>query len=240
MLVFCRIGTAIMLLPGFGEVYVALRVRLLLAVLFSMVLAPALPALPPPPDVPVELVRLVLAEVLVGLFLGGLSRLLISAMHISGMIIAYQSSLASAVVPDITQTQGQGTSLSNLMGMLALVLLFATDLHHLMLSGLSDSYTLFLPGEFPLMNDVAEHVTQTMSGVFRIALQLASPHIVIGLFIYLGAGIISRLMPNMQIFFILMAPQILLSFAILMITISAIMLWYLDYFRDTLTGFLTP
>lgn len=229
-----------MLLPGFGEAYVPIRMRLLLAAMFSLVLAPTMNSLPLIPDNTVNLFTLLLAEILIGLFLGGLSRMLIAAIHMAGMIIAYQSSLASALTQDITHSQAQGTSLGNLLGMTALVLLFATDLHHLMLRGLAESYSLFLPGHFPRMEDFAGHATQTMNSTFLMAMKIASPHVVIGLMIYLGAGIISRLMPNIQIFFLLMAPQLLISFFILMISASAMMLWYMEYMKDSLGGFLAP
>src|SRR5690348_13908519 len=126
LLIFCRVGTALMLLPGFGEFYVSVRVRLLLALMCSMVLAPVLTSFPAVPATVFGLFGLISAEILTGLFLGGLARLLMAAIHIAGITIAYQSSLALAVVPDITQT-GQGTSLGNLLGVTALVLLFVTD-----------------------------------------------------------------------------------------------------------------
>ncbi len=241
LLVFCRLGSALMLLPGFGEMYVSIRVRLLLALAFSFALTPVVtPLLPEAPSSVFWVMALVSAEILTGVFLGGLSRLLISAIHVAGMAIAYQSSLLSAVVPDMVQAQTQGTSLGNLLAMCALVLLFTTDLHHLMLKGLSDSYTLFLPGHFPLVEDFANHATQTVNSAFRMAMQMAAPHLVIGLILFLGAGIISRLMPNIQIFFLITAPQLVLSFFILMIAFSAIMMWYMEYFKDTLSGFLSP
>jgi flagellar biosynthetic protein FliR len=158
----------------------------------------------------------------------------------AGMIIAYQSSLASALTQDVTQTQGQGTSLGNLLGFTALLLLFTTDLHHVMLRGLEDSYTLFLPGQLPNIGDLADHASRSLNGAFGMAMQLSAPHIVIGLIIYLAAGIIAKLMPNIQIFFIMQAPQLLISFFILMVSVSAIMLWYMEYFKKGLAGFLAP
>ncbi len=240
MLVFCRLGSAIMLLPGFGESYVPARVRLLLAAMFSVLLTPVIQNLPPMPSNVINLFNIMFAEIMVGLFLGGLSRMLIAVVNIAGMIIAYQSSLASAVTQDLTLSQAQGTSLGNLLGMSALVLLFATDLHHLMLRGLADSYGLFLPGQFPPIDDFTNHAIHTMSSVFQMAMKMSAPHIVIGLIIYLAAGIIARLMPNIQIFFLLMAPQLLISFFILMICSGALMLWYMDYIKDSLGVFLSP
>lgn len=239
LLVFCRLGSALMLLPGFGEVYVSTRIRLLLALMFSVVLAPVL-HLPPVPTGMFGLFSLLLAEIMIGLFLGGLSRMLIAAVHMAGMIISYQSSLASALTQNIAEVQGQGTALGNALSMTSLVLLFTLNLHHVMLRGLADSYTLFLPGQFPPVADFAQHAAKTMDSAFHMAMQMSAPHIVIGILIYLGAGIIARLMPNMQIFFILMAPQLLISFFILMVSISAIMLWYMEYYQTALGSFLKP
>lgn len=239
LLVFCRLGSALMLMPGFGEAYVLPRARLLLALLFSILMVPVMKDFHAPDSVP-GLVHVLLAEILTGLFLGAMCRMLIGAVHIAGSTIAYQSSLSSSLTNDITAFQGQDTSLGNLMSMTAVVLLFATDMHHYMLKGLADSYTLFLPGQFPMVEDFANQATHTMSSIFSTAIQMSAPSIVVGMMLYLGAGIISRLMPNMQIFFIMMAPQLLLSFFIMMVTFSSIMLFYMDYFKETLTRFLAP
>jgi flagellar biosynthetic protein FliR len=238
LLIFCRLGSAFLLLPGFAETYVAPRIRLVLALMFSLALTPVVSNLPPVPTSVFELLRLVMAEVLTGVFLGGLSRCLIAALHIASTVISFQSSLASSLTQDITGFSGQDTSIGNLLTMAALVLLFATDVHHLMLRGLADSYTLFIPGQFPMVEDFANHATQILNGAFRTAMQLAAPNIVIGLIMNLGAGLVARLVPNIQVFFLMLAPQLLMSFCILMVTFSAIMLWYLDYFKDTLGTFL--
>ena len=228
-----------MIMPGFSEIYVSARIRLLLAVTFSLVLAPALQSLPPLPSSIFPLTTLIVAEILTGFLIGSMARMMIAAIHMAGMIIAYQSSLASALINDMTQSQGgQGSMLGNLLAMTALVIIFASDTHHLMLRGIADSYTLFLPGKMPMVEDFANQASTLMNGAFIMAMKLSAPHLVVGLVMYLGAGIISRLMPNMQIFFIMMAPQILISFFIFMVIISSLLLWYLEYFQQTLGGFL--
>lgn len=240
LLVFCRTGSAIMMLPGFGEQYVAPRIRLLIALSFSVVLAPVIQSVPPVPTNTLALIVLLSAEILVGLFLGGMARMLIGAVHVAGITIAYQSSMAASITAGVNQYQGQDSSVGNFLGMTAVVLILATNLHHLMLRGIADSYTLFFPGNFPPVHDFANLASQTVNRIFIMGIQLAAPNIVIGLMLYLGAGILARLMPNIQIFFILLPPQLLLSFFIIMITISSIMLWYLDFFEQSLIGFLAP
>jgi len=240
MMVFSRTGSAIMLLPGFGEQYVPPRIRLLFALAFSLVLAPVVQGMPIVPNTTLMLMRYLLAEIIIGLFMGAIGRMLIAAVHVGGIVIAYQSSLSSAITNGINQYQGQDTSIGNLLGMTAVVLIFVTNLHYVMLRGLSDSYTLFLPGQLPPLHDIANLATDTVSKVFAMGIQIAAPNIVIGMMLYLGAGILARLMPNMQIFFILMPPQLLLSFFIIMITFSSIMLWYLDFFEHSFGAFLYP
>lgn len=240
LMVFCRVGSAIMLLPGFSEAYVAARIRLMLALLISVLLAPVVPKIPVVPnDVP-TLFLVILSEILTGLFLGGLSRILISAIHIAGFIIAYQSGLSAAITVGLGQLQSQETAMGNLLSFTTVVLIFVTNTHHLMLSGLADSYSLFAPGQLPAISDFASHATRMMSAAFTTAMQLAAPSIVVGTIMNLGAGILSRLMPNFQIFFIMIAPQLLTSFLLLMVTISSIMLWYLDSFQQSLATFLAP
>lgn len=238
LLIFCRVGSAIMLMPGFGESYVTARARLFMAMMLSLILVPVLLAgLPNAPTSVGGLVTLLIGEILVGLMIGGIGRMLLAGVHMAGGIIAYQSSLASALTANIAGFSGQDTSVGNLLSMTTIVLVFVTDLHHVMIKGLADSYSVFIPGHFPLMEDFAKHATATMSATFRIAMQMASPHLVVGMLLYLGAGVIARLMPNIQIFFILMAPQLLISFCILMVTVSSIMLWYLDYLKEALGRF---
>src|SRR5690348_15638563 len=128
MLVFCRVGSAMMLLPGFSESYVPMRIRLMLALFFSVVLASVVTMPAVPGDVP-HLFVLILGEIMTGLFLGGLSYLLISTIQMASAIIAYQSGLSAALTLGLGQSQGQETAVDNLLSYSAVVLLFATNLH---------------------------------------------------------------------------------------------------------------
>ena len=54
----------------------------------------------------------------------------------------------------------------------------------------------------------------------------------------IGAGVLTRLMPNLQIFFIILPAQIALTFFIMMGTMAAILLSFGDYYAATLSDFL--
>lgn len=240
LLIFCRMGAGIMVLPGIGEAYVSARLRLMLALMIALCLTPVFTAqLPKLPASPIGIALLILSEVLVGLFIGGLCRMMISAMHIAGTIAASQSSLSSATLFDITQAS-QGTTLSNLLSYSSLVLLFSLNMHHIMLRGLSESYSLFPPGEFPPVGDFVDYASHLMTETFAVAVQISAPITVVSLLLYFAAGILSRLMPTMQVFFIISPLQILISFFLLMVTMSALMLTFASFFETKLIGFLSP
>jgi len=100
-LVFMRIGAAMMLLPGFGESYVPPKVRLLIALALALIVAPVVStSLPSMPGDVLSLFVLAAGEIAVGLFFGALARTLVSALHVAGVVIGFQTSLASAQIFD--------------------------------------------------------------------------------------------------------------------------------------------
>jgi flagellar biosynthetic protein FliR len=233
-LVFARVGAAFMLLPGFGEVFVSPRVRLMLALSVTVVVTPVIgDKLPAAPDGPLAMFVLLGGEVAIGLFLGALTRMLLAALHMAGVVIGFQSSLANADLFDpINATQG--SLFGAFLNILGVFLVFAADLHHLMLLAIADSYSVFAPAVLLPVADVAQMAISTLSRAFVIAMQIAAPFIVVGLMFYLGIGLLARLMPQVQVFFIAIPLQISISFLVTALTLSASMLWFLDYFEASL------
>jgi flagellar biosynthetic protein FliR len=120
------------------------------------------------------------------------------------------------------------------LSILGITLIFATDLHHMVIAALNDSYTLFKPGEIPIIGDVASLFSRTVTSAFRIGVQLAAPFLVFGLLFNLGLGVLSRLMPQMQVFFVGMPLSILIGFIILMLVVGAMMMTFTDYVESVL------
>jgi flagellar biosynthetic protein FliR len=234
LLSFARVGTMVMLLPGLGELTVSPRVRLTIALVLTAVIMPLHRN-----DYQIDLrafgpVLLTLGqELLVGVVLGLLARLTIASLQIAGSVVAQQMGLGFVTAVDPTQGQ-QGVIVGNFLGVLGVTLIFATDMHHLVIAALNDSYTLFRPGEVPILGDVANILTTTVTGTFRIGIQLAAPFLVFGLLFNLGLGVLSRLMPQMQVFFVGMPLSILVGFLILLLVLGAMMMTFLDYVEGVL------
>src|SRR3954470_202234 len=234
MLMFARIGTMIMLLPGLGEMSVPARVRLTVALVLTFVLFPLHRAgysidLRSPGPVIIALGQ----ELAIGIVLGLTARLTISALQVAGSVIAQQLGLGFVTAVDPTQGQ-QSVIVGNFLTILGVTLIFATDLHHLVIAALNDSYTLFQPGEIPLLGDVAALTTRTVATAFRIGIQLSAPFLVFGLLFNLGLGVLARLMPQMQVFFVGLPLSILLGFLILFLVVAAMMTSFLGSVEDVL------
>ncbi len=230
-LVFVRLAAALMLMPGIGEAYVSVQVRLAAAGVLTFAISPlVMGTLPVLPATPLELFLLIVGEMVIGLLIGAAARLMMSALHVAGTVIAFQSSLGFALFVDPTQGT-QGALIATFLTVLGLVLIFASGLHMMMIRALADSYVLFTPGQLPPVGDFAELATRYVSSSFRIGIQIAAPFVVYGLVFYIGLGILARLLPQLQIFFIAIPLQIFLALIIFGLIISPLMIWFLDHFE---------
>jgi flagellar biosynthetic protein FliR len=238
-LVFARVGSALMVLPGFGETYVSPRFGLILALAMTLVVVPfLLPLLPSAPSNPVALLLLLVGEIVVGIFIGGIARVILSALQVAGMIISFQSSMANAFTFDPISAQ-QGALAGGFLTTVGLLLIFVSDMHHLMLAAVVDSYAVFTPGVLPPLGDFSDAFTRIVARAFVLALKVAAPFIMIGLMFSLGVGVLARLMPQVRVFIIAMPLQITVGFLVLALTVSASMLLLLGDYERLFSGVLT-
>lgn len=231
MLVFARIGTMMMLLPALGEAAVPARIRLTFALLVAAVIAPSVAGqIAPAPEEPFAMAGIIIGEIIVGLVLGAAGRLVMSGLATAGQIMGLETGLAFAQTADPTMTQ-TGQIFSVFLGMMGVALIFATELHHLFLHGLVGSYALFAPGATPPAGDAAQLAIDSVSTSFRVGVQIAAPVIVGGLIFRVGLGVLARLIPSIQVFFVALPLQMLGGFMLIALGLSAGMLLWLDSMR---------
>jgi len=237
LLVFTRIGSALLVLPGFSAPYVPPRMRLLLGLMVALLVTPAVtPILPALPESAVALFLIILGEILIGLFLGTIGRLFISSLTTAGMFIAYSSSMANALTNDPSAAQ-QGSISGSFLTATALLLIFTLDLHHLMLVAVVDSYQLFVPGQVPPIADFADMISRIVAETFLLSFQIASPFIMVAMIFILGLGMLGRLMPQMQVFFVAMPLQIGIGLTVLAATLPVLLRWFTDAFENAYIPF---
>jgi len=240
MMIFARVGTAFFLFPGFRNQQVNVRARLAIALAVSFLLTPVLmDILPTMPGDPFLLLLILGGEILSGAILGTTALILFAAMHVAGTVISFVSAMANALIFDPISQQ-QSAIVSGFLSTAATLLLFVTDLHHVLIQALIDSYTLFQPGAPHIVGDISELIVRQVSATFKLGVQLAMPFIVISLVYNLALGLMTRLSPQIPVFFVAMPFQLVLTVVILMIVVPSIMMTFLSHVQDGLIPFLAP
>ena len=240
LFVFIRVGAATMMLPGFGEAYVPGRMRIIFSMVLTLLIVPVvLDIIPPLPDNPLELFLIIAGEIAIGVFIGLIAQVLLSTLQTAGTIIAFMMSLANALAFNPATAQ-QSSTIGSFLGAVGLLLIFMGDLHHLMQAAVVDSYTLFIPGQMPPVGDFSEIMTRIVAGSFTVALQFSAPWILVGLIFYLGLGLLARLMPQVQIFFVAIPIQLLIGFALFLPVLALMGFTFLSNYQSTLERFLAP
>jgi flagellar biosynthetic protein FliR len=239
LIVFVRLGTACMIMPGVGDSLTPASVRLYIALGLCLVLTPVvmryLPARLPGGAM---LIALLCTEFIVGLFLGTVARILITALDTAGMLVSTASGLGSAQMLNPAFAT-QGSLVGAFLSVTGVLVFFAANMHRFLFEAIVKSYHLFPIGEVPDTSDMLNVVTHTVSVSFAAGVSIAGPFLVLSVLIYVWMGVLSRLMPAIQIFLIAVPLQIIISLLALSLTVSAIFLYWLAMFRDGMTFALT-
>lgn len=228
--VFLRVSAVVSLLPAFGERSVPTRVKLGVAVAFSLVVAPAVQIEPLAPGM-VAMVRVIMAETLIGLILGVGLRLFVLALQTAGSVAAQSTSLSQILGGAAADPLPAMGYLLTLAGLALAVLL---NLHVRAAQFLVHSYMLFPAGIVPAASDVSQWGVAQIAHSFSLAFGLAAPFVIASLIYNLALGVINRAMPQLMVAFI-GAPAITFAGLFLLFAGTPIIL---SVWSDALLSFL--
>ncbi|MFN9849091.1 MAG: flagellar biosynthetic protein FliR [Alphaproteobacteria bacterium] len=231
-LVFARLGTIIMLLPGLGETFIPPRIRLSFALAFSLMLFPLIGGdVPPIPADGAGLGGAVIKEVLIGLMIGGILRLFMNSLATAGEIVSLQTTLSFAQTANPMQAQ-PSTTLGTFLGLIGIVLIFATDLHHLFVGAIVGSFEIFPFTRDVPVADAGQLAIQTLGRSFALGLQLAAPVVVFSLIFNIATGLVGRVMPQFQVFFVATPLIVLLGLSIFALSLGVIGIVWIDRYSE--------
>lgn len=198
--VFLRVGAMMALMPAFGETVIPVRVRLALAIAFTLIIAPAISAdLPQLRGGPVPLVTVIAAEGLAGLTLGVGLRMFVIALQTAGTIAAQATSLSQFFGGAGVDPQ---PAMSQILVMAGLVLAVLNGLHVRLAEFLILSYDIFPPGQFPDGGNMGDWGTAQVSRAFTLAFTLAMPFVIMSVLYYAALGAINKAMPQLMVAFV--------------------------------------
>ena len=236
MLVLARFGAAMALLPGIGEASAPSMIRAGLALAITALLLPVVfPTPPPAPQADLAAAGMIGAEVITGLWLGWLARLLCIALSITGQFIAYLLGISTVLQPD-PELGAQSTALASLFDAVAPLVILISGLYTLPLTALVGSYRLIPPGTLlPAADSTATAVT-AVAQCFALGMRLASPFVLASIVWHVAIGLITRMVPRLQVYFVSLPGQIAGGLLLLASVFAAIMTAWQDAARDGLAA----
>jgi flagellar biosynthetic protein FliR len=179
---------------------------------------------------------LVLKEAMVGLSIGLIAFIVMSAIQIAGGFIDFQMGFAIVNVID-PQTGAQGPIMGQYFYVIALLLLLTFNGHHLLLDGIYYSYKIIpiTGANFPFGSEhLAEYFIRTFNSMFIIAFQMAAPVVGTLFLVDLALGIVARTVPQLNIFVVGLPLKIIVSLVIIAISMSAFSLVLNSLFQQVI------
>ena len=201
---FCRIGGCLMLMPGFSSPRVPVNVRLFIAIGVTLALAPLL--LPEasravPDGSFVSLVPVMISELVIGTMIGLLGRLFFLALQTLATAVAMSIGFGNMFGAPVEDTE-PSAPLVSLVTLTATVLVFVTDQHWQIFSGLAASYeALPISAGFGVRFGLSQ-VADSLTEAFFLALRVSSPFIVYSVIVNLAIGLANKLTPQIPVYFI--------------------------------------
>ena len=235
-LVFARIGAIIMLIPGIGETFIPPRIRLAFALSVTLMMFPLISGAPALPVDAAGMTLAVIKELLIGLMIGGILRMFMSSLASAGEIVSIQTTLAFSQTANPMQAQ-PSTTIGTFLGLIGIVLIFTTDLHHLFIAAIVKSYDLFPFSRDVPLADAGQLAVQTVGRSFALGVQLAAPVIVFSLIFNIATGLVGRVMPQFQVFFVATPLIVLLGLSVFALSLGVIGMVWVDRYRELLGVF---
>ncbi|MCF1503847.1 flagellar biosynthesis protein FliR [Afifella sp. H1R] len=220
-LIFCRIGGCLMLMPGFSSSRIPVQFRLFIAVAITLTLSPMLIGYTRPlvgDGTASAMLQAIVSELLIGVLIGLVGRVFF--LGLQTIAVAVSQSIGLSAMPGIAvEEDSQLPTVASLFSLTAITIMFITDQHWLLLSGLIDSYQTLPAAQGFDAQGALINLTDQLSAVFFLVLRIGSPFLVYSIVINLAIGITNKLSPQIPVYFISM-PFVTAGGLILLMTVA--------------------
>lgn len=198
LMVLVRTGGIFTLTPMFGAQQVPPHVRMGMALALTAVFVPVVPV---SGHLPMDLMQIAMMgarEACVGIVIGFVCSLVFSTIQIAGQFVDFQSGLAFAAMVDPINGANSAVA-GRFQNLIAGLLFFATNAHHMVIRGLSDSFVLAPIGQLEMNPAAAGGIVDLFTGLFAIAIRIAMPICAAVFLADVALGIVARVVPQMNV-----------------------------------------
>jgi flagellar biosynthesis protein FliR len=232
VLIFFRVASILWLLPMFSGKSISLGFKACLSAAIAILVFEdvSLTNVPPLAGDPYYLALLVIKEILLGLAIGFFVRILFSTVYVVGEVVALQAGLGFAKFMD-PYTNTQVSEISQTLNILALMVFFSLDAHHMVLRGLFLSFQELPLGGASLKGPFVEYLIHITGRVFTLGFKIGAPLIVTLFLVEISLGLLSRMVPQINIFVEGVPLKIMITIAMLSLSLSLLIPLIADLFK---------
>jgi len=218
---FIRIGAFVMVMPVIGGSFVPQRVRLILAMALTLVIAPVLPSLPAVDILSIAGMTLMFQEIATGVAMGFVVQLIFDAISLGGQVISMSMGLGFAVFVD-RQRGVNIPVLGQLFMMLGMLIFLSLDGHLALIQMLADSFHILPMSAGGLGQAQLSSLLQWSAQLFVVAMNIALPAITALIVVNLAFGVMSRAAPTLNLFAVGFPVAMLLGFAVIFLSMEGL------------------
>ncbi|HBT18577.1 MAG TPA: flagellar biosynthetic protein FliR [Clostridiaceae bacterium] len=219
--IMARITSFITVVPGFSHRSMPNTVKVFLSLILSLLVY-----LNTPEMVLYEEIILfalgVAREIIIGLSMGYMAKLIFTAVEMAGQFVDFQVGYSMGAVFD-PMTGTTSSYYGSLFYWMSIMVFFMMNMHHLLLTSLMDSFSLVSPGQVGLQGINLQGVLYLFSHAFKIAFSIASPMLVVLLTADIIMGLVSRSVPQINVFMLGMPLKSLLGMVIFLLLASSLL-----------------
>ena len=200
LLVLARVAGLVLAAPVLGHLLVPVRVRVALAAILAAALVPAVGAAPftPPADL-WSLGGMLAAESALGVLLGLVAQFIFAGVQLGGQLTGIQMGFGIANLID-PQSHAQVTIIAQWQQLMTLLAFLVLDAHHLLIRALLESFRTAPPGGVGLGAVGLRGAVSLAGELFGLGVRIAAPVLVTLLLTNAALGILSRTIPQLNVF----------------------------------------
>ena len=195
--ILLRVSCMVITIPIFGDSSVPVRIKAGLSLMITFLLFPCIKFPLPAPNL-LPLIYGMLGEVLIGIIIGFVGKLIFIGVQIAGQLIGFQMGFAIVNVFDPI-TSEQVSIIAQFQYLIAILIFLAVDGHYIFLYAIAESYRIISPLNFHFSAKLMQSIIEISKDIFIIAVKIAAPIATVLLMTSIGFGLIARTVPQINI-----------------------------------------
>lgn len=219
LLVFLRISSAIIVAPFLGSRGIPVTIKLFLSIVISYIIFLTLDKnLITPIEANWTLFVFAIKEIIAGLIIGFMLQFVFFAVNYAGTLIGFDMMLNMAEVFNPNEDV-QSNIIGEMLYYGALMIFILINGHHYLIQSLNYSYKVIQIGNFGISESLHLYLVKLTANVFILAVKIASPILVSFFLVHIAEGIIARMIPQMQVFFVTQPLKLGLGIFLILLTL---------------------